>query len=348
MSAKPSHPFNTKTGQAVITTVHSIAIAFTVYRIIHRVRIRRFSWDDGWATVALVFESIYLTADWLNVLVAANKNSVPVEQIRYYQKIIMWMLTSLFTMIVWTCRISLALSIARILPPGHIRTFTVIFSASCFLQGALLIIIKSITCTIDFGRVPAVKCTSGKSVGIIQVFMDVISTFILVVLPLYVLWNWKSKTDRPRRERRLVMLLFTASLLTLVVCLVHVVHNLQNDNFKQAYSAQLESAIPLLVCNLLVVGTSIYRIIYRRKHHDEDAGPDTSSEAAYPYPSLDPQSVSARDTRSAPAPFTTRLSATNMYTLSSDINSSNVAERIKIDDSSFTGLSCNPDSDPRP
>ncbi|EEB94416.1 hypothetical protein MPER_06773, partial [Moniliophthora perniciosa FA553] len=155
----------------------------------------------------------------------------------------------------------------RILPPGHIRTFTVIFATSCFFQGALLIIIKSSTCTIDFERVPPIECTSGRAVGIIQVFMDVISTFVLVVLPLYVLWNWKSKAG----ERRLVMLLFTASLLTLVVCLVHAVHNIWGDGFSQAYSAQLESAISLLVCNLLVVVTSVYRIIHRRKHDEEDA-----------------------------------------------------------------------------
>ncbi|KAI3621740.1 hypothetical protein WG66_016706 [Moniliophthora roreri] len=353
MSGKPILPYDTKTGQVVCTALHSVAIVFTVYRLIHRFRMSRFAWDDGWAAIALVFESIYLTANWLRVLVVSTKNSVPIQQYRYHSEILMWMITSLFTVIVWTCRISLALSIARILPPGRVRTLTVLFSGSCFLQGAVLIIVKSSICNVDFGRNPIIKCNPSGVVGIVQVLMDVVSTALLVILPLYVLWDWKSRTDRPRRERRLIMLLFMSSLLTLVVCLVHEIHNLQSNplNFRQGYSAQFESAISLLVCNLLVVVISVYRIIYRRKYHEEDTGPDTSPEDTSTYPSSDPQSVSvsvsAQDTKLA-APFATRFSATDMYTLGSGINSSNASERVKVDDSSFTVPSCSHKTGPGP
>jgi hypothetical protein len=157
----------------------------------------------------------------------------------------------------------LTLSIARVLPSGRLRTFVLLFSVLCFLQGTILVIVKSVACTIDFARLPPVQCTwfAGRIIGVGQVVseytyplemigsliwltilrtVDILSTAILVILPIYILWDWKSRSERARQERRLVMLLFMASLLTLVACLVHAIYNIEPDSFKQAYSAQLE------------------------------------------------------------------------------------------------------------
>lgn len=50
-----------------MTVCHSLAMSSTVYRVIHRFRMRRLWWDDYLAFVALFFDVIYFATLWVRL-----------------------------------------------------------------------------------------------------------------------------------------------------------------------------------------------------------------------------------------------------------------------------------------
>lgn len=66
------------------------------------------------------------------------------------------------------------------------------------------------------GQFPPSLLTRG--IGFSRWFsVDVISSAALVAFPLHVLW----RVDLPPKERRLILSLFAASMITTIVCIVH-------------------------------------------------------------------------------------------------------------------------------
>ncbi|KAL0573847.1 hypothetical protein V5O48_008111 [Marasmius crinis-equi] len=279
----PANPFDTLSGRVVITVFHSFAILLTLYRLFHRVRIHRFSWDDWLAFLALLLMGFYAGSDWMRLkLVHSNDTNDPSEHARLLI-ILLTVNMSLSTAIIWCCRSSLALSIMRILPPGRRRIMSLVLAFTFFLVGSLLIIFGRTTCSASRGGEPRMlKCDGGKALYIATAISDIISSILLVALPLHCLWR---ASNLAQNERRLIMILFTSTVLTLVACLVNAVYIAKRDAFGITYSAKLEASISLTVCNLVVVVTSLYRT-FIRNHDEADLEASSSRSPATPHPSI--------------------------------------------------------------
>ncbi|KAL0579874.1 hypothetical protein V5O48_002121 [Marasmius crinis-equi] len=100
------------------------------------------------------------------------------------------------------------------------------------------------------------------------------------------------------------MSLFAATLLTLVPCLVNTVYAFKLDSLGMAYSSELEAAITLAVCNLLVVVTSFYRYFSRERAVEIYVRPASSC-------GMD------RDPAAPTVTVDTRISFTDLYSLNS-------------------------------
>lgn len=91
----------------------------------------------------------------------------------------------------------------------------------------------------------------------------------------------------PAHERRLIRALFSASILTTLVSVVHTLFVIGPTHLLEGVSANLEvcviswhafqttdvlsqAAVSLIVCNLLVVVTFLYRVCLRRWNSDTD------------------------------------------------------------------------------
>ncbi|KAJ8080209.1 hypothetical protein PM082_017039 [Marasmius tenuissimus] len=299
-------PFDTLSGQVVVTASHCFAILLTAYRIFHRARIGRYAWDDIWVTIALVLDVVLLVTSWLMVWLnqtQREKGSISLSDYYLGLKILWWFVASSFNASVWCCRISLAVSIARFLPPGKTRKTCIILAVSFFIQCCVFITLKAAMCRADFSQPIPLTCIAGPHViGTVGIIMDIVASVVLVLLPAHVLWHM----DLSGVKRKLVMSLFAATLLTLVPCLVNTVYAFKFDSFGMAYSSELEAAITLAVCNLLVVVTSFYRYFTRER----DVGiylPPSSSDSGNQENSQIPPTVT----------IDTRLSFTDLYSLNS-------------------------------
>ncbi|KAG6377924.1 hypothetical protein JVT61DRAFT_14713 [Boletus reticuloceps] len=49
------------------TVAHTVAILATILRLLHRWRLSRFSWEDTWATLALICDIGCLASVWMQV-----------------------------------------------------------------------------------------------------------------------------------------------------------------------------------------------------------------------------------------------------------------------------------------
>lgn len=49
------------------TLVHGVAILATIFRVLYRCYLSRFSWEDAWATLALICDIACLASVWMEV-----------------------------------------------------------------------------------------------------------------------------------------------------------------------------------------------------------------------------------------------------------------------------------------
>ncbi|KAH0835483.1 hypothetical protein J3R83DRAFT_9148 [Lanmaoa asiatica] len=135
-------------------------------------------------------------------------------------------------------RMSVMFSLIKIVSPSvRMRSITGGFTVLFFLLWALCISSKAYTCA-------AIEFTT-----------DVASAVILVALPTWILWRMRLR----RNERILMFSVFTMSLLSVVVSIVHVAFLIPTAGFMAGMTADIEGALDLTICNLLVLVTGLYR-----------------------------------------------------------------------------------------
>lgn len=69
---------------------------------------------------------------------------------------------------------------------------------------------------------------------------DFLADTLLVILPLLLLW----KITLPKQQRRLILILFSASILTLVVSVVHAVFLIGPTYLLEGVTAEIEVSVP--------------------------------------------------------------------------------------------------------
>lgn len=91
---------------------------------------------------------------------------------------------------------------------------------------------------------------------VFELMTDCLSDTILVVLPLRLLWSLKL----PKRQKRMIFAIFSSSIVVTVISIFRGVCQIAKYRSVLAPAADFETALSLLVCNLLVVVTFLYRI----------------------------------------------------------------------------------------
>ncbi|KAF9261960.1 hypothetical protein L218DRAFT_468676 [Marasmius fiardii PR-910] len=273
-----THPYDNFSDRVLISIFQVLAMTMTLVRLARRVRISRFAWDDIWAAISLVILTVQAACEWVRIGYREGRENIDPSVYQSKAKLFMSLALGLFTAVVWTSRISLSLSIARILPPSRLRQTALFIAMACLIFGTVITPLKTCLCTLDYTQDTArFTCQGGNTVFITQVAGDIISSAILVIFPIYALRLTSS--NLPADERRLIFLLMTGTLLTLGVCLAQSFFVIKQEPFGMTYSAKMESAIALMVCNLLVVVTSIYRFCTRtRRRSSNEDGEDREEE----------------------------------------------------------------------
>ncbi|KAJ7593863.1 hypothetical protein C8J56DRAFT_423004 [Mycena floridula] len=242
------------------TVLHVFAILITAFRIQRRIHIRKFWWDDFWALVSWILDIILLAI--LFAQPAATVKGIKSQLIAFA-----WLKPLVYTLVVWSTKISISTSITRILAPStKSRKMSIAMTVSFFamLCGILIGKLWTFAKQSSWHNPSLVVLPPVASVLNFQLATDIVSSVALAVFPLLVLWH----VDLPQKERVLILTIFAASILLTVSCTMHTVYASGPSDTERrielfGFTAHFEAAISLMVCNLLVVATRCYRVFQK-------------------------------------------------------------------------------------
>ncbi|KAF8901921.1 hypothetical protein CPB84DRAFT_1777023 [Gymnopilus junonius] len=239
-----------------VTVLQALAICSAIYRLAHRIRIRRAWWDDYIVFIPLVLEAVYCPLFWVQFRRRGDTTSLASRVSRSY-----WLSTIPFMTILWSTRIALSLSLARLFPKKHAaRLWSFVLVVVMIVSGISCLLVSALTCHRSLGA-------NGFPVRTLYIFAEDFTSDALLILSPTILFR---RLKLPRRERIIILLVFSGSALTLMYAVVfailnnnHMVSLGTDSTIIIAGLQNIEVAISLFVCNLAVVSTCFYQAILR-------------------------------------------------------------------------------------
>ncbi|PPQ81560.1 hypothetical protein CVT25_013403 [Psilocybe cyanescens] len=231
-----------------VTLFHLISSSSTVYRLVHRYRIRRLWWDDYILLGALVLDFVYWPIYWARATRAA-----------------------------------MALAFARIFPPRHPArrwAFTLVAfmvlaglatlfftTLTCKAASALLVTAEMTHCMIAFRYVPLKH--------VLFFLDDLVCDSLLIIMPLVIFWRVKL----PPTERRLILIFFCGSVLPMLGSTAYLIIANRRTVFSLGPDRPLVNlglgavnvSMGFMSCNLVVLSTCFYRALNRYRDRQRTA-----------------------------------------------------------------------------
>ncbi|KAG1877689.1 hypothetical protein DFJ58DRAFT_712386 [Suillus subalutaceus] len=238
--------------QVSVTIVHTCTIVLTSWRLWYKIVQQCWWWEDVWAAIALAAIITSEVSVWIFSETPMGSKPWNGSIIAY------WLLMINFTIGLWSSRLSMICSIVRLSSPTRIRTIARWAAAAFGATTIVLLVHKCWFCARyhDWEEIAPLSCSLASSVAITQVIADFLSDMTLVVLPAQILHRVKL----PRNQKILILSVFSGSLITTLLSIVHAVFFVQADPILKILTAQLEMAFSVIICNLLPIITCLYKV----------------------------------------------------------------------------------------
>ncbi|TFK71214.1 hypothetical protein BDN72DRAFT_475267 [Pluteus cervinus] len=231
----------------ILIVLHCIAMLSTIFRLLHRFRIRQLWWDDLWAGIAMIAAAFLIPLLQISPVYGPGNTNLSLA----IKKFSRWSTLFIFTTVLWASRVSIGIMILRMLPPSGMRRIA---------QGALfgfaaMVLALVIQQVFICGKVskPVISCPIPRSTGILQLCTNIIADTWLLGAPIYLLVHMKL----PSGHKRLLACILATSILTTAVGITHCVFILLHEGRKVGINAHLEVSNMLSVfCATLQVAIS--------------------------------------------------------------------------------------------
>ncbi|KAJ7648071.1 hypothetical protein FB45DRAFT_823211 [Roridomyces roridus] len=227
------------------------AILVTYFRLYLRKSQKKLWWDDLWAFVSTLFAVMWVASIILHIDPNATTASRSAKITVYY------FCAQTFYATAWTARISILFTVIR-LSFGTQRRVLSIVAISFFVAWAVLFSQIWWVCEGDpaWKNLALPQCILGRNVAIAQIICDVTSDAILIGAPVRLLLG--SQIHRSLKLRLIAV--FAATATTTGVSLYHVYCFLRLGGVPEAFAANLQISISLLVANLSVIVAFLFRL----------------------------------------------------------------------------------------
>ncbi|KAF8842499.1 hypothetical protein BDN67DRAFT_899151, partial [Paxillus ammoniavirescens] len=235
------------------STLAVLALVLTVYRLILRCVARKLWWEDACAFVALIGSIVWVVSAWL-ALMKSKSGELSITSFRIY------ILT--YPCVVWSVRLSILLSIPRIMSPSQNCRRAMFSIAGLFISTWISLTIMFVrrymvhrnwhTTPTFSGRVASVA----RPMAIFELTTDVISDVTLIILPIRLLRSVKL----PPCQRRLIIAAFSSCIIVTIASLFRAACQFFDMPSLIITAIDIEVAFSLFVCNSLVISTRVYRM----------------------------------------------------------------------------------------
>ncbi|KAF8526666.1 hypothetical protein BU17DRAFT_20676, partial [Hysterangium stoloniferum] len=224
-----------------------VAIASTIYRLIIR---RGHYWaDDACALFSMLALCVQVASVFMHVHNSADLSRL--NRVAAY-----YILAVTFYATIWSARLSILFSMIR-LDHSEKRRRRLFYVAGLYLLVVVILASQLFwVCELEPGwkDKPIPQCILNEQVVICQLVSDIIADLILIIVPLKLLAGLQDQKLRIR-----LIFIFSTSIVTTIVSLVHAAYILKNGRIEVLISALVEDCMSLFVCNIPVVVNSILR-----------------------------------------------------------------------------------------
>ncbi|KAG6849100.1 hypothetical protein H0H93_011320 [Arthromyces matolae] len=198
--------------------------------------------DDWWALVAAVFDLLVIGGCSVRFYFIRHLNEAQLLSSSKRALEASYLVTTIgFPLAIWTSRTSITCSVLRILPSGRTRAFVFTLTWIFLANGLVTAAVQGAICG---SRKTWSNCSGGEGFIVYILLAHVLSNVLLIVIPLSLLWRSKL----PFAPKYMLRTVFVTNICTVPLCVVHAFY----------------TAVALLICNLLVMATFLYRYIQRR------------------------------------------------------------------------------------
>ncbi|GJE88828.1 hypothetical protein PsYK624_049150 [Phanerochaete sordida] len=241
----------------------AFAIVITSYRL--WLRRDRYWWDDACAFLSMIFLFLQIVSVFMHV--PDPRVLTHMDNIAAY-----YIMAATFYCIIWTARLAILYSVIRIDPNPRTRMY--LHRVGIIFIVVLLVMIAQLFWVCEpmpeWKHKASPQCPLDKQVAICQLVTDVLSDLLLIAAPLRLIQKM-SAVDGTRSR---LMIIFSTSIVTTIVSLVHAAFIFKDAGIKVVIAAIVEDTFSLIVCNLPVVVTAFLR---RTGRADEDSDATTRS-----------------------------------------------------------------------
>ncbi|KAG1884293.1 hypothetical protein F4604DRAFT_1574803 [Suillus subluteus] len=246
---------NTLLVVAIVLTI--VAVIVTSFRLCIRAQQKRLWVDDVWVALCMIFNIMLLIVDCLYLQdYGKHLRNVYVAYIllKKHRKIPSRRKGSI---------------ILYVFPRTFIRRVLVSTAIIFGIIWALLFSQVWWICETESGwkSQPHLQCEFGRSVAITEMITDVLGDFFLILTPFFFLY--KVRLSRAQKVR--ILSVFSTSAITTIVSLTHAYYIFSDGGTKEGMTAMVEASMSLIVANLSVVVTFIFRL----KAEDDSASTPT-------------------------------------------------------------------------
>ncbi|KAF9003227.1 hypothetical protein BDQ17DRAFT_1242408, partial [Cyathus striatus] len=192
-----------------VTILHVTGITTACLRIYYRHRSRRIWWDDYAAVPPALSECLNVMVLWARLQhFGIYYNNVFIMSFRDLTRVLRW------------SRISMGLAIIRIMPEwSKSRVISLCVTSAFILNWTALVTAFTVICSLhtdwEFDDIDYLICSPAYAASAASIATDIVGDVFLAALPLYRLWSLRL----PPGQRRLVRLVFSTSLLPLIVAI---------------------------------------------------------------------------------------------------------------------------------
>ncbi|KAF8516780.1 hypothetical protein JB92DRAFT_2810087 [Gautieria morchelliformis] len=236
--------------ELIATLCPAIALVATLGRLGLRIYRSGLWWDDAFALLSAIHIILASVGGWVHFM--DPKLLTRTTRIAAY-----YVLSEAFYGTVWAARLSILFSVIRITPDAFSRTLlyraAIVFGVvwAFFFAQLFWICVPELNWT----DLSAPQCTLSLQVPVCQLVTDILADLLLITVPVRLFLGSSLESGMKIR----LAAIFSASILTTVVSLVHAVYILKVGGVDELVAAVVEDSVSLIVCNLSVVVTALYR-----------------------------------------------------------------------------------------
>ncbi|KAJ7612722.1 hypothetical protein FB45DRAFT_939614 [Roridomyces roridus] len=240
--------------QRILTLVLSpAAVCITYCRLYMRYRHGKLWWDDLWAFCGSCFAIAFVVVFILHIRDPLTNPMTQGAKVATY-----YFCPETFYSVAWTARISILFTIIR-LSFGLLRKVLLGAAGLFFLCWFILCAQVFWVCVPEptWKLSPLAQCDLGREVAITLIIMDVICDTVLIAAPMHLLWG--ARLQRSLKLRLIAV--FAATAIMTAVSLYHDYTIYLYGGLAEAFAANLQVSVSLMVANLSVIAAFVFRLI---------------------------------------------------------------------------------------